>query len=67
MLITQSTLAHVGKLNCALGAGVHEPVAAERVEFGGGDDLCEFLHVCGLDVDNVETLVLNVEVPKVDS
>lgn len=66
-MIAQCTLAHVGELDGALGAGIHEPVAAERVELGGGDDLCELLHVGGLDVDDVEALVLDVKVPKVDS
>ena len=37
------------------------------MEFCCGDDLCQLLHVGGLDVDNVETLILDVEVPKIDS
>jgi hypothetical protein len=37
------------------------------MEFGSCDYFSEFLHVSGLDVNNVEALVLNVEVPKVDS
>jgi hypothetical protein len=51
------------------------------VEFSSGDDLCEFLHVYRLDIDNVwpsasstcgkrqltEALITNVEVPQVDS
>lgn len=65
--VAQCALAHVGQLDGALGARVHEPITALRVEFGRGDDLCQLLHVSGLDVDDVETLVLNVEVPQVDA
>lgn len=67
MLITEGALAHIGQLDGSLGAGVHEPVAALRVELGGGDDFSQFLHVCGLDVDDVEALVLNIQVPEVDT
>ena len=37
------------------------------MKFCSGDDFGEFLHVCRLDVDNVEALILNVEVPQVYS
>ena len=37
------------------------------MELGGGDDFCQLLHVGGLDVDDVEALILDVEVPQVDS
>jgi hypothetical protein len=37
------------------------------VELCGGDDLGQLLHVGGLDIDNVEALVLDVEVPQVDA
>ena len=66
MLIAQSTFTHICQLNCALRAGVHEPVAADGVELCCGNDLCEFLHVGRLDVDNVEALILDVQVPQVD-
>lgn len=65
VLIAKGTLAHVCQLDRALGTSVHEPVAAHGVEFGGCDDLGELLHVRGLDIHNVETLVLDVEVPEV--
>lgn len=32
-----------------------------------GDDFGQFLHVGRLDIDNVEALILNVEVPQVDA
>lgn len=37
------------------------------MKFGSCDDLCKLLHVCWLDVNNVEALVLDVEIPKVDA
>ena len=67
MLIAQGALPHVGQLDGSLGASVHEPVAAHGVELGGRDDLGQLLHVRRLDVDNVEALVLDVEVPQVDA
>ena len=36
------------------------------MELSGRDDLGQLLHVCGLDVNDIEALVLNVEVPQVD-
>lgn len=67
MLVTQSSLAHVCKLNSTLGAGIHEPITALRVKFSCGDDFSQFLHIGWFDIDDVEALVLNVEIPKVDS
>lgn len=67
MLIAKCTFSHICKLDCAFRARIHEPVAALRVEFGGRDNFCELLHVGWLDVDNVEALVLNVQVPKIDA
>lgn len=37
------------------------------MELGGGNDLGQLFHVGGLDVHDVEALVLNVEVPQVDA
>ncbi len=37
------------------------------MELGGSYDLCELFHVCRFDVDDVEALILNVEIPEVDS
>ncbi len=65
MLITQSTLSHIGELDCAFGACVHEPVTALRMKLGGGDDLGQFFHVGGLDIYNVEALVLDVKIPQI--
>lgn len=65
MLIAKGTLTHVSQLNRALGAGIHEPVTALRVKLGGSDDLGKLFHVRGFDIDNVETLVLDVQVPQV--
>jgi hypothetical protein len=65
MLVAECALSHVGQLNCSLRAGIHEPITAERVEFSGCYDLGQLLHVGGLDVDNIEALVLYVEVPEI--
>ncbi len=67
MLITQCALAHVGQLDGALRASVHEPVAADGMKLGSGNDLGQFLHVGWFDVDNVEALILDVEIPQVDA
>lgn len=67
MLVAQCLLPHVCQLDRALAARVHEPVAAYGMEFSCRDDLRELLHVRWLDVDNIEALVLDIEVPEVDS
>ena len=67
VLVAKRTLSHISKLDRPLGARVHEPVAAKRMELGGSDDLGQFFHVCWLDIHDVETLVLNVQIPEVDS
>lgn len=36
------------------------------MEFSCSDNLCEFLHVCGFYVNNVEALILDIQVPQVD-
>lgn len=67
MLIAQGALSHICQLDGPLGAGIHEPVAAHGVELGRRDHFGQLLHVRRLDVDNVEALVLDVEVPQVDT
>ena len=67
MLITQCPLAHIGQLNSSLRTSVHEPVAAGRMEFSGSNDFGELFHVGRFDIDNVKALVLDIEVPKVDT
>lgn len=67
VFVTQRPLAHVGKLDCAFRAGVHKPIAAGRVELRSRNHFRQLLHVCGFDIDNVETLVLNIKVPQIDS
>lgn len=37
------------------------------MKLGGGDDLGQLFHVGGLDIDYVEALVLDVEIPEVDT
>lgn len=53
VLVAQGLLAHVGKLDGALGRRVREEVALERVELGRRDDLGQLLHVDRLDVEDV--------------
>ena len=67
MLIAKCALSHVRQLNGSLGACIHEPIAALGMEFGGRDDFGQFFHVCRLDVHNVETLILDVEIPQVNA
>ena len=66
MLIAESTLSHIRKLNGPLGAGIHEPVAHDRMELGCRDDLRQLLHVRRLDVDNIKALVLDIQVPQIN-
>lgn len=65
MLVAQRTLTHISELDCSLGARIHKPVATCRMEFGSRNDLGQLLHVSGLDVNDVETLVLDVQIPEV--
>ena len=37
------------------------------MELCRGDDLGQFLHIRGLDIDNVEALVLYIQIPEIDS
>lgn len=67
MCVTKSSLTHVSQLDGSLAAGIHEPIAAEWVEFCGSNDLSQLLHVGRLDINNVEALILNVEIPQVDA
>jgi hypothetical protein len=53
VLVAQRLLSHVGQLDRSLRARVAEKVAGDGVEFGGGDDLGELLHVDGLDIEDV--------------
>jgi len=66
MLIAKGTLPHIGQLDGSLGTSIHKPVAANGMELGCRDDLSELFHVRRLDVDYVEALVLDIEVPEVD-
>lgn len=37
------------------------------MEFRSRDDLGQLLHISGFDIDNVEALILNIQVPEVDA
>ena len=53
MAITKRCITHVGELDVALRARVHEKVTVGRVELGGGDDFSQLLHVHRFDVDDI--------------
>ena len=63
MLITERSLPHICQLDGSFAGGVHEPITAYRMELGSCDHLGKLLHVGGLDVHDVEALVLDVQVP----
>lgn len=67
VFIAQRSLSHIGEFDRSLGTRVHKPVAACRVEFSGRNHLRQLLHVGGFNIDNIETLVLDVEVPQIHS
>lgn len=67
MLIAKCAFAHISKLDGTLRACIHEPIATLWVELGSSNDLCQFLHVGRLDINNVEALILDVEVPQIYS
>lgn len=67
MLIAQSILPHISQLDRSFRAGIHEPIAAFWMKLGGRDDFSELFHIRWLDVDDVETLILDVEVPQIDA
>ncbi len=67
MLIAKCALTHIGQFDGAFGTGVHKPIATYRMELCSRDDFREFLHVGRFDVNNVETLVLDIEIPQVNT
>lgn len=67
VLVAQGALSHICQLDGSFRASVHEPVAAQRVELGGSYDLRKLFHVRWFDIHDVETLVLYVQIPKVNS
>lgn len=66
MLVTERTFTHIGQFDRSLRAGIHEPIATLWVEFGGSDDFGQFFHICRFNVNDVEGLVLDVEIPQID-
>ncbi len=63
MLITQGALPHICELDGSLGTRIHEPVATQGVKFGRRDHLGQLLHVGGFDINDIETLILNIQIP----
>ncbi len=67
MPVAERAQALVAQLDDALARAVREETAVARVELGGRDHFGELLHVCGLDVHNVEALVGDIEIPQIDA
>lgn len=67
VLVAEGTLSHICQLDGALRARIHEPIAANGVKFGGGNDLGQLFHISGFDVHDIEALILDIQVPEVDS
>jgi hypothetical protein len=67
VLIAQRALPHICQLDGALGTCIHEPVATDRMEFRSSYDFSQLFHVCWFDVYNVEALILDVQIPKINS
>jgi hypothetical protein len=67
VLIAKCTLTHIGKLDGTLGAGIHEPVAGLRMELSSCNNFGQFFHVSWFDVDNVEALILDIQIPQIYS
>ena len=65
MFVTESSLPHICQFDGAFTRCVHEPVATYRMELRSCDDFSELFHVRRLDIDNVEALILDIEVPEV--
>lgn len=65
MLVTKSTLSHICQLNRTLRTRVHEPITALWMELCSSYDFGQLLHISWFDVDNVEALILNIQVPQV--
>ena len=53
MAITKRCVTHVGELDIALRARVHEKVTVGGMELGGGYDFSQLLHVHRFDVDDI--------------
>ena len=59
-------LSHVAEFDVSAAGAVCENIAVVGMELGGCDDLAQLLHVSWFDVDYVETLVGDAEIPQVD-
>ena len=67
MLIAQSALPHVCKLDRAFRACIHEPVAALWMKFCSSYDFGQLFHISWLNINNVEALILDIQVPEIYS
>lgn len=67
VLVAERRRSHVAQPDRAFTARVHEEIAVARMELCRCDDLRQLLHVRWLDVDDVERLVCDLQVPEVDA
>lgn len=65
MLITQRPLPHIRQLNRPLRTRIHEPITRRGMKLCRRNDLRQLLHIRRLDIDDIEALVLDVEVPEI--
>lgn len=67
MSVAQGRRTHVAQPNRALAAAVYEQIALDGMELGRRYDLRQLLHVRWLDVDDVEALIGDLQVPEIYS
>mmetsp|Transcript_68581 Transcript_68581/g.161220 ORF Transcript_68581/g.161220 Transcript_68581/m.161220 type:complete len:236 (+) Transcript_68581:111-818(+) len=57
--VAEGAAPHVRELDTSSAVAPEKNIAVNRVAHGGSDDLREFLHVGGFDIDNVEAGIVN--------
>lgn len=67
VLIAECRRAHVTQPNRSFTTRVHEQVAVARMKLRRCNDLRQLFHVRRLNVDDVERLVGDLQIPQVDS
>lgn len=67
MPVAQGGHPHVAEAYEAFAGAVDEIVAVGRMEFSSRDDFSELFHVGRFNVDYVETLIRNIQMPQIDT
>ena len=65
MLIAQRPLPHIRQLDRPFRTRIHEPITRGRMELCRSNHLRQLLHIRRLDIHDVETLVLDIQVPEI--